>query len=769
MSRSADSRKQNSGTSLMDSKFKTASCPGFAWVHSRRRGIVLRSCLIAIMALSSGTAPVSSSNPGQNEEAQYQADASIAALLKRVEGQQQLDAQIKAMESYRLAVQNSERAKEKCAYILARKLMKGGSSSELKEAIPLFDEAANFTALWQRSQMHIAECANTLGDEALVRSSLEKVLAKTTDAALKAQVDYLLAQSYLRANEYADADKRFQEVMKIGPDTQFAIGARYYLGQSAFQSKNLKEALRYWRDYLAKCPDGRFTRDVISALNSSNNGNANFELLPSDHKLIADSCYARGDWTKALAEWRLAKFDGNWFQQGNCLLKSGKKEDGKEIFMSALTEHATDPEIEKAAKMLAFMGSKDEAIVVWHTVLDNCPKLADVALYNLAYRANGQESLDYYSELVTKYPSSEYAPESNWWLIWDKIKAGNRQAALTDLKSCLAKFEKTRQASRYSFWIGKLEEQDKHTAEAKKAYEDTAAKFGSHYYGFRARARLNALAGKDDSGWSIDFNKNIEQYKDLVAKGGWSWPTPPSAVSYKEIAAKTNSTIACLAELHQWDECLELLPADILPEFKAICLARMDLVHDAINTMAHDLHGTPDPGAKWQISYPLLHSKIIAVEAAAKLVDPFLAHALIREESRYNVYALSGSNAIGLMQLLPATAMGVAKRLGVPIKSHEDIHKPENNLKFGIDYLAYTLGRFNGKAMLAVASYNGGPNAVAGWIHKYAMDDPDVFVENIPFAETREYVRKVFGSYWNYEAIYKNKAMVAKNGVHDED
>ena len=116
--------------------------------------------------------------------------------------------------------------------------------------------------------------------------------------------------------------------------------------------------------------------------------------------------------------------------------------------------------------------------------------------------------------------------------------------------------------------------------------------------------------------------------------------------------------------------------------------------------------------------------------------------------------AVSSSNALGLMQLLPGTAMGVAKRLGVKLNGNKDIHKPEYNIKFGIDYIAYTMGRHDGSALFAVASYNGGPNAVASWRKKISTADLDYFVENIPFLETRDYVKKVFGSYWNYEAIY---------------
>ena len=160
--------------------------------------------------------------------------------------------------------------------------------------------------------------------------------------------------------------------------------------------------------------------------------------------------------------------------------------------------------------------------------------------------------------------------------------------------------------------------------------------------------------------------------------------------------------------------------------------------------------------------HPELLHVVLAVEhqeGQLRKVDPYLIHALIREESRYFPKALSRSQALGLMQLLPATAAGVGKRIGVPALNREDVFNPDNNIKLGTAYLEYTLKRFNGNAMLAVASYNGGPNAVKSWVDKFNVSgaggkDWDYFVEEIPFKETRDYVRKVFGSYFVYETLY---------------
>lgn len=191
--------------------------------------------------------------------------------------------------------------------------------------------------------------------------------------------------------------------------------------------------------------------------------------------------------------------------------------------------------------------------------------------------------------------------------------------------------------------------------------------------------------------------------------------------------------------------------------FRSWLYLSQGLIMEGIRAAGKDLEGKPNHAPLWQITYPWAYAARIKEQGQLRKVDPYLIHALIREESRYFPKALSRSQAIGLMQLLPGTAFGVGKRIGVPLSSKEDVFIPDNNIKLGTAYLEYTLKRFNGNAMLAVASYNGGPNAVKSWVDKFNAaggKDWDYFVEEIPFRETRDYVRKVFGSYFVYETLY---------------
>ena len=103
------------------------------------------------------------------------------------------------------------------------------------------------------------------------------------------------------------------------------------------------------------------------------------------------------------------------------------------------------------------------------------------------------------------------------------------------------------------------------------------------------------------------------------------------------------------------------------------------------------------------------------------------------------------------MQILPSTAKWVAQQTD---KSDYALSKPEDNINIGTWYLAHNHQRHDHNSLLAIASYNAGTGNVSQWVKKYSLKDPDVFVEQIPFPETKDYVEGVFSNYWNYLRLY---------------
>lgn len=159
--------------------------------------------------------------------------------------------------------------------------------------------------------------------------------------------------------------------------------------------------------------------------------------------------------------------------------------------------------------------------------------------------------------------------------------------------------------------------------------------------------------------------------------------------------------------------------------------------------------------AAWRFTYPTAHADALWRHGEAYGVDPFLALGIMRQESVYRQWALSPVGAIGLMQVMPRTGARVAARMGDKSYSPDILQDPATNVRYGVWYLGQILDRFGGAYPLAVASYNGGPHNVSSWLRpwgdKIRVDD---FVEQIPYPETRDYVKKVTGYYVAYSALY---------------
>lgn len=146
--------------------------------------------------------------------------------------------------------------------------------------------------------------------------------------------------------------------------------------------------------------------------------------------------------------------------------------------------------------------------------------------------------------------------------------------------------------------------------------------------------------------------------------------------------------------------------------------------------------------ARWW--YPLNHAAEIRQEAGRNHLDPYLVAAVIYQESRFKEGTTSASGAVGLMQLMPATAAWVAAKTGEPPPSAADLKQPDVNIRFGCWYLSYLLGRYGGSEALALAAYNGGADNVDKWVAAArASGRPFDSVTDIPYQETREYVENV--------------------------
>jgi soluble lytic murein transglycosylase len=153
------------------------------------------------------------------------------------------------------------------------------------------------------------------------------------------------------------------------------------------------------------------------------------------------------------------------------------------------------------------------------------------------------------------------------------------------------------------------------------------------------------------------------------------------------------------------------------------------------------------------IRFPLAHSETVTREAESRKLDPAWVYAVARQESAMSPDALSPAGAMGLMQLMPSTGKAVAKQLKYPMSGSAQLLEPDTNIHLGTYYLRQVLDRFDNNAVLATAAYNAGPYRVSTWFPEQGKIDADIWVESMPFRETRQYVRRVMA----YTVFYEQR------------
>ncbi len=309
---------------------------------------------------------------------------------------------------------------------------------------------------------------------------------------------------------------------------------------------------------------------------------------------------------------------------------------------------------------------------------------------------------------------------------------------LGDAKSAAGHFKKMAalatlpdSVTQANYWLGRALGKTGDAASANAAFK-VAAAYPTVYYGLLARqelglkpVELRSLPAWQDEEAQFDTSEIVRAIRLLAASGESDKATTLLRTLMPSLT--TGGELVLGARLAQ----------SIGAHHLAIVIAD-----------TADKRGTPLD----LFSFPKdgLPTKIAALDAAA-------VYAVARQESRFQINAVSSSGARGLMQLMPGTAKDTAKKIGLGYSPAKLTSDPVYNTKLGASYLDTQLETYDGSLILAAAAYNAGPGNANKWIEAFgdprsSKVDPVVWVEQIPFQETRKYVQRVFGNYMVYRA-----------------
>ncbi|OGI10400.1 MAG: hypothetical protein A3I68_01820 [Candidatus Melainabacteria bacterium RIFCSPLOWO2_02_FULL_35_15] len=638
-------------------------------------------------------------------------------------------------------------------YILAKLYEE---KNDFNKAILIYEKLLDKNyPLKERVIFHYAYLNTRLGNDLVALKYFNRLIREFPYSHSVPQAKYYLAQTQLRLRFTKDALNTLSTLKSRYPKTQFGIATNYYLGENAYNNKRFKEALEYWREYLKLSPDGRFANEISVFFSR-----VKPYLKSDDYSLLGEVFFYKKDYAKAAKYYKIGNNIQKYYKLGYSLIRTGNNSEA----CNYLKEFAYHFPKSKHAKQALLFSSKSVPSFMkksfWEKVEKDIPGLAYYALYKQAILEENDIRREHkLLNLIDSYPNTEFTLDAVWEIMWDKIKdrkyneAGELGGKYFELSKDSSVNSKSDTRAKIGFWLGKICELKSEKVKAKEYYTVTANILFDNYYSFRAQNRLLALNGQKDFKWNVQTGSNVLN-EDL-----WSIP---SVVKYETAKKCFGVTVAELIRLQQYSEAIDLIGKSKSPSKKitAWLKALNSEYENSINISSSIIsnYSLNQSSQMWRLAYPLhFWQYILNTSSRYKNVDPFLVCALIRQESKYDPYACSISNACGLMQLIIPTAKEISRELKVNVKSRDVLFDPQTNIVFGIHYLNGLIGELN-NPLLAVAGYNAGPVAVKSWVSKFQENDMDFFVEKIPYDETRNYVKKVFSNYWTYLKLYNIKS-----------
>jgi soluble lytic murein transglycosylase len=626
-------------------------------------------------------------------------------------------------------------------------------------------------------------------------------LAKLDDNAL-ANKDYALwlrGMVALRSGKLDDARTAFDKLAKIGgsrfgklvpwrlADVQWAKGnraaaakayARLIAGGSAgdigdvgtakFRIAEAAGTAASYRSFILDHPShplaARAERKMLEL------GGA--PLSPADRITRAKNLTAAHDWDEAIAEIALVPETGlsgslanqREYWLGTTLFKMRRRYGDAATLLLGVYAKLDSPEaMFHGARALSRADKDDEAIAWYKKVVSTYPRTAwaEEAQFLSGWlefnRGRYKEAIAPLEGVLAKYPRSKWVDESLWFLGMSHYFLGEWDKARTRLGS-LSKFSGSLEGGKGTYWLARIDERLKKDADAEAGYRDTIARHPFSWYALLARSRLAARGVK-------------------VGPFGVDDPKPRGPA----LAAEVDESLASDELIHRADELiaagLGTDAGDELARSERAFLKRHDhrtafaMLLDryrkagnfnrpwmlAVSYHGGALDGPPKQDARrwWENAYPRAFSELVDKHGQlGKNPDGYL-HSIMRKESGFDPHVLSYADAQGLLQMIPATTMRVAKQLGIPYDPGR-LYEPDFNVMTGSWYIGHLLQKFKGQIPFGAGSFNSGPRPVMRWLDMYGDREIDELIELVPYTQTREYMKKVTENYARYRYLYAN-------------
>ena len=620
-------------------------------------------------------------------------------------------------------------------YLGYTEALKSYKKNDYEQAFIAFGKVPYNSNLKQAALFRQARCATALNKKELAIKKYQKIIHSKSKTSIVPISEYNMSILLYENNDLNHAKKHFKNIIKNYPSSDYAIASNYYLGMitiSKFSKspkrmeKEKNEAVNYFKNYIEKAPDGRFSINAIDEIKKLNTRLTNYDNL-----LIAKSYYYNGEYEKAKDYLNRTTLAESWSDFAKNEYKLGNKEKGNEYTEKGLKEHAAAIEPKDVYEVI------DYYIAAYPNRKDGIKKLA-----GMNFNSTGADYIAYlncnevvekgvkeacFRTLYEKYPNGRFSADALYNIFLSKYLQKKYYDAQRLGYLHMKKFPGVKSAPAVTYYMGRIAYKLKHYESANGYYKQVVQNFPDSFYAFRANNNLY----KDDG-----FLPFIE----LKEK--------PVIFPYKK--SLDSNLVVNLALLKDYDLVEELCKKDKFIQ-SWISYEKGDYTLSAVmarNAMDELNVKPPFSDLRWRLVYPLHYYQI--VDRVKGNNNPIILQSILKEESHFNPKAKSYVGANGLMQLMPATYTEVVKKHQIP----ETLDPITSNIAAGSLYYSGLKRSLVNKDLYAISAYNGGIGSVTSWFSKLIYNDTDEFIEQIPYPETKNYVKKVLRTYWVYGNIY---------------
>ena len=597
----------------------------------------------------------------------------------------------------------------------------------------------------------MAVALEEMGEREGAISAYQDFLLGSQHRALLDSAYFRLAALYVRGRTYDQALQLYRQLLKRRPELAPEV---LHLLARTHDARNDPGAARNRRIQLMRSHPGH--RRALDAMVKLGDSGSPSDLYARGVVHFRHRHYRRAGETfeKFLAAHPLhARAGEAHFLRGRAHMGTRQYPEAQKIFAMVYEQYGRPSALYRLGSVQIRRDQEPQAIRSFEKFVRLYPnhQLADQALWQAAKAMERNNRFDraiaLYRKLAGNYPESRYGEEAQWNIGFMHYCRKQYGEALEVFRGLSGTAREPHIVDQSLFWAGKASRQLRLEDQALAFFRRAAGGFPRSYYSARARA----LGYVDAAGSKLPPSRSLS-----ASRGETPVVAGVQGLQRADVLRQLGLVQLAQSELHR----AERLNRDNIPalrvvrnhyeEFglldRALALAMRIFVADARLSDLHHLY----PNYYWE-----------EVERAAQEagIDPYLILSVIRQESSFNENAVSRAGAMGLMQIMPKTGRRLAQSMGMGALERRALFNPSLSIRMGSYFLGNQVRQFTeGPTQdlgfeLGLIAYNAGPSVARKWLGRFPIEDADVFVERIPYKETRLYVKLVLKNYTIYKAL----------------